>query len=159
MSLPILQSMVEKFQCPGCLRGSDTSCGKYSLDPDGFSCENHAIGTSMLSLNGLIKFALGLPKGFNRPGLEKNSDNVRHYKNQMEIRFHDATTDEGKMKLRRWWNHLNVAVWAMEQDGYLFVRTFSPRINTTYVDVVKGGSRTDLVPDAINVADFIDDID
>ena len=49
-------------------------------------------------------------------------------------------------------------VWAQEKDGYLFVRTWSPRINKTYVDVVKGGTMA-MVPGAIDVADFKGEID
>lgn len=46
----------------------------------------------------------------------------------------------------------------MEQDGHLFVRTYSPRIDATFVDVIKGGTLA-LVPDAVNVGDFIGEID
>lgn len=53
---------------------------------------------------------------------------------------------------------LNVPVWAMVEDGYLFVRVFRPRVNSTCVVVVQDGS-LEMCPNAINVADFLDSID
>lgn len=53
---------------------------------------------------------------------------------------------------------MNVAVWAMEKDGFLFVRTYIPRINVGFVDVVDGGTM-DMVPNAINASEFYEDID
>ena len=136
--------MVEEFQCPGCICGSDTECGSFKYDDGWKRCTGH----TMLGLGNVI--ALGLPKGFNRPGwdFEKKEPTCR-----------------SKMEIRLWpkgeypeWNHLNVPVWGMEQEGFLFVRTFCPRINVSYVDVVEDET-IDLIPNAINVAAFIDDID
>ena len=47
----------------------------------------------------------------------------------------------------------------MEKDGFLFVRTMCPRLNYTYVDIIKDGKMEQICPDAINVAAFIDEID
>jgi hypothetical protein len=59
------------------------------------------------------------------------------------------------------WDHLNVPVWATERDGVLYVRTYCPRINVNYVDVIQYGA-LDCIPSACNVIDvaaFLDDID
>lgn len=140
-------TMVREFQCSGCVRGSSpTTCDRVAIKdaPWGphtmFACEAHAVGTTIL---GIGQIYLGMPKGFNRVG--------------------DASSEDTRVRL--WaqgnqpsWNHLNVAVWAMEHDGYLFVRTYAPRTNTTYVDIVEKGT-LGMVPNAINVAEFYDEID
>jgi hypothetical protein len=100
------------------------------------------LGTFIL---GISHIALGLPRGFCRPGPNEG------IKNKMAIRL----WTDGKHPS---WNNLNVAVWAMEKDGTLFVRTYSPRINYAFVDVIDGGTLS-LCPSAINVAEFIDEID
>ena len=50
------------------------------------------------------------------------------------------------------------AGWAMMEDGYLFVRTYSPRLNRTFLDIVEGGTM-ELVPGAVNVGEFVEEID
>ncbi len=129
--------MVEKFQCPGCVCGSDTNCGRYNLrkDPmEGFTCKSHVIGTSM---GGIGHIALGLPKGFNRTAKET----------QHMIRFYKEMPEYDKF---------NVPVWAMIKDNILFVRVFMPRVNNTTIDVVENGT---IPPNSINVGEFIDQID
>jgi hypothetical protein len=64
------------------------------------------------------------------------------------------------------WDQFNVPVWAMEggksgdpdHAGFLFVRTYSPRVNRMAVDVIEGGT-LELVPNAIDVGKFYDKID
>jgi len=89
---------------------------------------------------------LGLPKGFCRVSGHKD-------KSEAHVRIflkegYDA----------HWDNRFNIPVWAMEQDGFLFVRTFMPRVDITVVDVIEGGTLA-LVPGAVNVGEFIDEID
>lgn len=142
-----LKPFVERFQCPGCLRGSDTACGSFSTDGmSGKSCASHRLGTFAMPAG---TFALGMPKGFSKPGLNDDDKPL-------------AT----RMKIRLWksgeapeWDNLNVPVWALEQEGFLFVRTYCPRINVSYVDVIEGGSALGLCPQAINVGHFYDEID
>jgi len=64
------------------------------------------------------------------------------------------------------WGRLNLPVWAMFKDGAVFVRTYAPRINLGFVDVIKNGTVSqkdvDLLMDlhgTIDVATFIEDID
>ncbi len=138
-----INKMIEQFQCPGCVCGSDIDCGRYNYDKEMQQCTGHVLGTSV-GLNNSV--ALGLPRGFNKPGFDEEG----RCKNTMNIRLWESG-DPG-------WDNLNVPVWAMEQDGFLFVRTYMPRINMTAVDVIKGG-KIDMCPDAIDVSAFVDKID
>lgn len=144
--------LVEKFQCPGCVCGGNTQCGAYkpSTEEGGIMCRGHVLGTSVMLGNGMWNIALGLPQGFHRPGVDW---------------FTEPRESHNKMMLRLWangerpeWDKFNVAVWALEQDGFLFVRTYAPRINKTWTDVIEGGT-LNICPGAINVGEFIDEID
>lgn len=150
--------MVSKFLCPGCTCGNDpSSCHWFRLkeEADGdFACSGHSAGTFV---SGIGRVALGLPKGFCRYGgavppshLEDDKSDRLNMK-LMHIRLYLSGETVG-------YNHLNVPVWAMVEDGYLFVRAFSPRVNGTCVDVIKGGT-LDLVPQAIDVSRFVNEID
>lgn len=136
--------MVEEFQCPGCTCGGPKACDKFKLrslpcpEDHGVWCESHSAGTFLM---GFGRIALGLPKGFCRYG---PSD-------KLDIRLYQKGTKPE-------WDRLNVAVWAMVKDGFLFVRTYSPRVNKCSVDVVEGGD-LGMVPGAIDVSKFIDEID
>lgn len=136
-----VEKMVETFQCPGCVVGCDTKCGRYKDGGDdqiGHFCESHVIGTS---LNLSIHIALGLPRGFNRSGPDERMEGTR---NVMRIRLWP------KGMPRRPADTFNRDVWAMVQDGFLFVRSYSPRIDLGTVHVVEGGSLKD-APSAIDV--------
>lgn len=136
--------MIEEFQCPGCMHGSDTECGSFKLHEETigynnsqmFRCAGHVPGTSIL---GAGKFCLGFPKGFDKVG-EIGKPNIELY-----------LKDE-----KPHWNHLNVPVWAIDKGGFVFVRTFMPRINKTSVLVWEEGK---LPEQAIDVSKFYDDID
>jgi hypothetical protein len=132
-----MKKLVEKFQCPGCVCGSDTECGKYNYDPNDMRCTSHVLGSMAGAEN---NFALGMPKGFDRPGFTDKGK----AKSKMDIRLWEA----GK---RPEWDELNVPVWAMEKDGFLFVRTFAPRINFAWTDVIENGT-IGMCPKAIDVS-------
>lgn len=154
--LPIIQeTMIHAFQCPGCVNGnSPTNCKHIRPDVDsdgGFRCENHVLGTFV---NLKHHRALGLPRGFDRPG-GWHTDVLS-----------GQTRDSSKMFIRLWeagkapdWNKFNVPVWAMEKDGHLFVRTYMPRIGWVAVDVIKDGKLAELCPNTIDVGEFYDEID
>lgn len=140
-----LFKMVQEFQCSGCTCGSspEDDCFELKTIPNcGSCCKKHSAGTFVL---GAGRVYLGMPKGFNKVGLDQVGNERVH-----AIRLHYETKPK--------FDHLNVPVWAMKQDGYLFVRTYCPRINQTYIDVIKGGKMSD-VPQAIDVSKFIDEID
>jgi len=146
--------MIQEYQCAGCVAGHDpATCTSFELfNGYGFACTGHVLGTSLM---GAGPFALGLPRGFCKPGYEMGpggNPTKDGHRNTMAIRMWTGGAHPV-------WNHLNVPVWALEQNGALFVRTFSPRTNLTFVDVVDGGSRAELCPAAIDVATFINSID
>lgn len=141
------REMVEQFQCPGCVCGYNAECGKFKLNTDyGATCTGHVLGTAM---SGAGHIALGLPKGFNRSGLDPT--HPIGTSNTMNIRLWVKGTQPS-------WDKFNVAVWALEHEGHLFVRTLLPRRNWSYVDVIEGGTLA-MVPHAINVGEFFDEID
>ncbi len=88
---------------------------------------------------------LGLPTGFDKVGSLPGE-----FRNNIRL-FNDEHPHNG-------WDHLNIPVWAMEHEGFLLVRTFSPRINCTWVDVIEGGTLAD-VPNAVDVSKFQNEID
>jgi len=140
-----LKEMIKEFQCPGCINGCEPDeCDSYKLD--GTCCDNHRLGTFVGGVSNPI--ALGLPKGFNKPGYDADSKP----NNKMLIRLFTCLDDYIG------WDHLNVPVWALEEDGYLFVRTFCPRINVCHVDVIKGATLED-TPSALDVSKFAHTID
>lgn len=152
------KAMIEEFQCPGCTCGLNTGeCGAFDFCYDmgtGFWCLGHSAGTFLL---GAGKFALGMPRGFNKVGTIKTGfedEKDRNSKRNTNIRCSINTKEKEDR-----YDNFNVPVWAMEKDGYLFVRVMSPRINYTYVDVIKGGKFEVICPKAIDVANFVDEID
>ena len=139
-----MEHLVKEFQCPGCVNGSDTSCGSYNYNSMEQRCVSHVLGTQVGIGNNI---ALGLPKGFNKPG------------------FTEDLRARNKINIRLWikgtypeWDHLNVPIWKLEKDEFLFVRTYAPRINMGWVDVIEDGN-SELCPTAMNVGEFIDKID
>jgi hypothetical protein len=140
------EEMVKEFCCPGCVCGYDTDCGKYSPGDGYHGCEGHVVGTIGMPLPG--NFALGLPKGFNRTGWCSLKERTH---NKLLIRLWLKGESPG-------WDDFNVAVWAMEKDGFLFVRTYMPRVNNTAVDVVENGT-LEMVPGAIDVSRFYEEMD
>lgn len=141
------QHMIEEFQCPGCVAGSDIKCGAFKFSKNnGVCCTGHVPGTMILGLGSIL---LGMPKGFNRVGDWRGEGGFTRDDSRIRL-FTKGEAPE--------WNDLNVPVWAMVEKGYLYVRTYSPRTNRTFIDVVEGGT-LELVPKAIDVGKFKDEID
>jgi hypothetical protein len=148
----IHESMVESFQCPVCMHGpSPSECERYKIDSvetgEGH-CSGHVVGTLIIPI-GLV--VIGLPKGFCRTGFSHASDRSPISKPRILL-YEDPKFHPG-------FNHLNVPVWAIEKDGFLIVRVFSPRINETFIAIIKGGTIAAMCPNAHDVSKFIDDID
>lgn len=146
------KKMIEEFQCAGCVVGSGIDCGQFELGRlEGafrpFSCKSHCPGTMIGDGRGMNRIILGLPKGF----CEFGDVDMGGPKKRIYVRLFvnkDCLPKDA-------WNDLNVAVWAIVQDDYLFVRTYTPRSNKTYVDVIKGGT-LDMVPQAFDVSKIMD---
>jgi hypothetical protein len=140
------EDLIKEFQCPGCVCGINPGeCEKFEfLELDGHvRCEGHVAGTRLMGVRSSL-MCIGLPKGFNRVAGHKD-------KSEPHMRmFPKGVVPD--------WNKFNVATWAMEKDGFLFVRTFMPRVDITVVDVVEGGTM-DMVPGAVDVGEFVDEID
>ena len=126
--------MVEQFQCPGCVCGSDTQCGKFKANWDN-ACGSHVAGTYMYPSGHIL---LGMPKGFNKTGRTVDDEGqLSKDLNKAVISFY---TKDMHDQAKSFWNRLNVPVWASEKDGHLFVRVFMPRINATMVQVIEDGT-------------------
>ncbi len=150
MSNLSLDKMIKMFQCPGCVCGCGVSCDAYRLSPESRHCEGHVLGTMLGGPAGLI--SLGLPKGFCKPGPDYGPrGEIEHLRSWINIRLWPEGNDPG-------WDTFNVAVWAMVEDGFLFVRTFAPRVDRSWIDVVENGT-LDMVPTAMNTAVFSDEMD
>jgi len=129
------QEMIEKFQCPGCVSGSDTKCGSFEFfehKEDFFNCSKHCPGTTV-NLHQLI--ALGLPSGFN-VCLRLEQEGGRG----LRLPYIRLQTDK-KPTFFTW---LDIPVWYLEKDGYLFIKTYSPRTLLTAVEVYKGCTKDDI---------------
>lgn len=141
------REMIMNFQCPGC-SADCVSCSNCDFDDLGngmFRCSNHSAGTIM---GGVGKIALGLPKGFNKVGAVGN--NLTEFSTNVRLVENPESTQ---------YNFFNMPIWAMEEDGYLFVRCYCPRINFGYVDVIKGGTIEEVCPKAVNIKEAYDDFD
>lgn len=148
-------NMIQEFQCPGCgLGGPDPKeCSSFLLEEDlwqekvpNFHCKNHSAGTFMGRVGYIY---LGLPKGFNKVGciqpqfkLVKRSNNIYLFLEQVPK-----------------YNNCNVPVWAMIKDGYLFVRVYMPRINSSIIQVIKYPYSIELPKGSLDVSTFYDEID
>lgn len=144
----VYKEMVEEFQCPGCAVGGPGICEEFTEWGHGHSCSAHACGTAVGFGAGITPIALGLPKGFNRPTVCTDKKTVHK---KLFVRFWDKGDYPD-------WDKFNVPVWAMQREGYLFVRTYITRLGKTCVDVIRKGTLI-LVPNAIDVAEFYDEID
>lgn len=138
-----IEPMVARFQCVGCVCECAAGCDSYKLGTGNGAlwCENHAPGTLQFPGD---RFFLGLPKGFCKTG-------------PREKRYIGGIRLWSKGKGQPFWDKFNMPVWAMLQDGYLFVRTYMPRLNIGVTDVIEGA--TELPEGAIDVAEFQGKID
>jgi hypothetical protein len=149
------KALVEKYQCPGCVAGFDTTCGLFEIHQISENCalcKRHVLGTMLVGIGNL---ALGLPKGFNRPGwtYPGHVEDTRS-RNVMFLRIFLEESD-------MYWDNMNVPVWALDHEGDLLVRTMLPRIGVHYVDIIENKTLK-FIPDHFNVIDvseFKDEID
>jgi len=110
-----IKEVVEKYQCPGCVGGNDTSC--YIKSSDTLACDKHYAGTTIFPRVGRI--FLGLPQGFCRLGPDED----------IKIWIYKHTND--------WtFDKFNVAVWKHRtKEGHILVRTFMPRLNQGSIQI------------------------
>ena len=141
------KKMIEDFQCPGCVHGCDITCERFKFDKGewGFHCCNHTPGTVIIPVVGTVY--LGLPKGFNRVNpIDRQSTKIRLHTNAKGFKP----------------DKFNIAVWAIEKDGYSFVRIYCPRIDMSWINIHKATLKQlncEQLVGCYNVATFIDEID
>lgn len=108
---------VERYQCSGCISGSDTSCFKENEDVGGVGCGDHFSGTI---ISGIGKIFTGLPKGFNRLG---------HLENMKPTIFNNFS-DWGC------YDSFNAPVWKhLDKHGNTLVRGLMPRRNEPFLHI------------------------
>lgn len=147
MNVENAKMIVEKFMCPGCTCGNSTSdCDRCNIISEsmgdgvtGFTCSAWSAGTFSFPGGNI---ALGLPKGFNKVGQSKGSP--------WYIRIMDKPLT---------YDVFNIAIWGIIQDGYVFIRSYSPRINVTNIDIFPYVEGYVLPESCVDVAEFIDKID
>lgn len=112
---------VERYQCSGCISGSDTSCFKENV-AGGIGCGKHLAGTMITGIGSVF---LGLPKGFNRLG---HLDNMKPtiFKSFKEF------TETGWKE----YNNFNIPVWKhLDKHGNTLVRGLMPRRNEPFLHI------------------------
>lgn len=105
----------------------------------------------MLPGAGLV--ALGMPKGFNRPGVFWDKADEPQQPHHMTIRLYPEGAE-----LERY-NKFNIPVWALERNGFLFMRIAQLRLGTMMVDVVEGGKASEICPQAIDMTPHYEEYD
>lgn len=110
-----IKKAIEKYQCSGCVCGSDSSCYKKGFN---LECDKHIAGTHVIPIG---KIFLGMPKGFNRLGASDN----------LTIQIFESF-NEKKWTYDKW----NVPVWKWANDEHTFVRGLCPRTNTPFLHII-----------------------
>lgn len=147
------KTMIKGFQCPGCV--GDCEPEELEIGISSFRCQKHCPGSMLYNGAGMHKLWLGLPKGFNRVPRGQEKLDVWLYESLDkwdEDRFNSRLDKLNKMQI------LNIPVWQYEKDGYLFVKSFSPRTGYIVVAVIKGATVSDF-PDSINIDGIMEEID
>jgi len=108
---------IEKYQCSGCIFGSDISCFESNSE-GGIGCGKHYAGTVEA---GIGRIFFGMPKGFNRLGdYPKLKPNIYN------------TFESSNWKYDMW----NIPVWKyLSKEGHTFVRGIIPRRNESFIHV------------------------
>lgn len=111
-----LKKAIENYQCTGCSVGSDIRC--FTSDSFGEGCGKHFSGTGVLG--GIGKILLGMPKGFNRMGEQK----------ELRPKIFKSFSDYGSYD--KW----NIPTWKYKDEfGNTLVRGLMPRRNEPFLHV------------------------
>ena len=117
-----ISSAVERYQCSGCISGSDITCFKANETSGGVGCGKHLSGTTII---GIGKVFLGLPKGFNRLG------HLGNMKPVIFISFKEFAESGWKE-----YNKFNRPVWKyLDEHGNTLVRGLMPRRNEPFLHI------------------------
>jgi hypothetical protein len=123
--------LIEKYCCNGCARAK-IHCSDIEVNKkEGYRvCKNHLPAGLLSGFSFVMNYAL--PPGFNET-LQST-----------QIRIWEPGS-------RPSYNALSVAVWALEDDGLLFVRVLWPRTGWYYVDIVPEATIAEVCPSALDV--------
>lgn len=117
-----VKKAIERYQCSGCISGSDTSCFKENEIAGGVGCGKHLSGTTII---GIGKVFLGLPKGFNRLGRLGDMKPII-FNNFKE--FSESGWGSYEKFNRPVWKHL-------DEHGNTLVRGLMPRRNEPFLHI------------------------
>lgn len=131
------KEIIEEYQCPGCISGSCPNDGCFKKSEHSSSCIKHCAGTFALPTVG--KFFLGMPKGFNRLGTQKD----------LKIEIFKTQKDQEEV----WeYDHLNLAVWKHKnKTGHIFVRGYMPRLNEGFIHIILEGDYSKIKAHEIDI--------
>ena len=111
----LIKNAIEKYQCAGCVCGSDIECFQPGVC---LACSKHCAGT-IVSFVG--KVFLGMPKGFDRLGVDNN----------LKLRIYKFYENCGLI-----YNIWNIPVWKyLNKNGHTLVRGISPRVNQPFLQI------------------------
>ena len=111
----LIKNAIEKYQCTGCVCGSDIECFQPGVC---LACSKHCAGT-IVSFVG--KVFLGMPKGFDRLGVDNN----------LKLRIYKFYENCGLI-----YNIWNIPVWKyLNKNGHTLVRGISPRVNQPFLQI------------------------
>ena len=118
-----LKNAIERYQCSGCISGSNISCYKKSDWSSG--CGGHCAGTL---ITGIGKIFLGMPKGFNRLGCSFGAEQ------QLKIEIYEKFNEEDVWMGSHPMSKFNVACWKhLNEFGHTMVRGLKPRKNEPFL--------------------------
>ena len=118
-----VKEAIEEYQCPGCVIGGNTDCGKFTKSEIS-SCESHVPGTV---ISGIGTVYLGMPRGLDRLGvfrLDKTSLKIEIYTKKEFSKLHGS------------YDKFNVPVWRYKNKrDHIFVRGYMPRVNKPFLHI------------------------
>jgi hypothetical protein len=120
MNKPSIQEFaaIKEYQCPGCTSGCDPENGCFKPNHESSSCYAHSAGTVIGRVGQIF---LGMPKGFNRLGPQSS----------MQIYIYNTAAENPAENTK-----FNIPAWKyVNEAGHTFVRFYSPRTNTSYIEV------------------------
>jgi hypothetical protein len=140
---PEIKAAIEKYQCPGCVAGMDTSCFEPS---QGVGCGRHCAGTRLMPVVGLIW--LGMPTGFNRLGPVENNHKLYIWESLDQLNGNRAAARVESVKdIPQWYDKFNVPVWKHRtKEGHVLVRGLHPRTNAPFSQIILSDEGFDQIP-------------
>lgn len=120
-----IEEAIKDYQCAGCISGPSLTCFEKS-EIGGIGCKKHYSGTNIMP--GIGKIFLGMPKGFDRLGHQKDMK-VTIFKTQ-------------EQQEEEWeYDEYNIAIWKHQNEkNHIFIRGYMPRLNLGFIHVILNGN-------------------